>query len=152
MSTGPSPARSNRPALIGLGGAGLAAVLACLCLAAVAIVALINYRTFTTAADEPTVAYILDASPRMELTADSGGGKTRINVAEAVLAEVIRPAEPSLTMGLRVFGTGNPFGVGIRMTALKLIVSADGLTLAGTWYDDQSRSDKPVSIKRLSSP
>src|SRR5574341_528349 len=104
--TVPASPKSNRPMLLGLGGAGLAGLLACLCLIVAAIAALIYFRTRPTAGDEPTAAYILDASPRMELAAEGGTGKTRIGVAEAVLAEVIRPSEPSLTMGLRVFGTG----------------------------------------------
>lgn len=54
-------------------------------------------------AEEPTVAYILDTSPRMSL--DSEGG-TRLAVAQAILAEIVRPADPSLTSGLRVFGGG----------------------------------------------
>lgn len=54
-------------------------------------------------APQPVVAYVLDTSARMQLPAQSGNG-TRLAVAEAVLAEAIRPAESSLTSGLRVFG------------------------------------------------
>lgn len=52
---------------------------------------------------EPAVEYVLDASPRMTL-ADASG--TRLTVAQGVLAEIVRPASPDLTAGLRVFGTG----------------------------------------------
>lgn len=38
--------------------------------------------------------------------AELSEGSTRLALAQAVLAEVIRPAEPSLTAGLRVFGSG----------------------------------------------
>jgi len=84
-----------------LGGAGLLAV--CLCFA-VAVVAGVYYfwgrgETETQAA----VEYILDASPRM-LNPASGG--TRLSVAQAILAEIVRPADTTLTAGLRVFGTG----------------------------------------------
>ena len=52
--------------------------------------------------------YVLDASPRMLQASD---GATRLSVAEAVLAEIVRPASPSVTAGLRVFGTGQLSGV-----------------------------------------
>jgi hypothetical protein len=53
---------------------------------------------------QPTIEYILDASPRM--SSSSSGGDTRIGVARGVLAEIVRVADPRLTAGLRVFGTG----------------------------------------------
>jgi hypothetical protein len=55
------------------------------------------------ARSEPTVAYILDTSPRMAAPAE---GTTRLSVAQGVMAEVVRPASPQVTAGLRVFGSG----------------------------------------------
>src|SRR5207245_1777250 len=57
------------------------------------------------AAPQPSVEYVLDASARMAQAADTGGG-TRLAVAEGVLDAIIRPADPALTSGLRVFGSG----------------------------------------------
>ncbi|MGA9192212.1 MAG: hypothetical protein WBZ24_10800 [Anaerolineales bacterium] len=54
-------------------------------------------------ADQPTVEYILDSSPRMALATQ---GSSRIEVARGVMAEIVRPANPDLTSGLRVFGNG----------------------------------------------
>jgi len=54
-------------------------------------------------AEEPAVAYILDTSSRMGLPSEQG---TRLSVAQAILAEIVRPADPGLTSGLRVFGGG----------------------------------------------
>src|SRR3990172_4288786 len=87
MSTQPSPAsrRSRGPMFLGLGGCVLVALCAC------------------PVAAEPAAEYILDASPRMDLPTAGG---TRLAVARGVLAEIIRPAEASVTAGLRVFGSG----------------------------------------------
>jgi hypothetical protein len=52
-----------------------------------------------------SVEYILDATQRMGVTAE-GETDTRLNVARGVLAEIVRPADPALTAGLRVFGSG----------------------------------------------
>jgi hypothetical protein len=52
----------------------------------------------------PTVEYILDASPRMTQASEGG---TRLSIAQAVLAEIVRPADTAVTAGLRVFGTGH---------------------------------------------
>src|SRR5512143_3670224 len=60
-------------------------------------------RGRTPPASQPAVEYILDASPRM---AQPSEGSTRLAVAQGVLAEIVRPAEPSVTAGLRVFGSG----------------------------------------------
>jgi hypothetical protein len=57
-------------------------------------------------AAEPAIEYIVDASPRMALLSQ-GGDRSRISVARSVLAEVIRPANPQVTAGLRVFGAGS---------------------------------------------
>lgn len=55
------------------------------------------------AAKEPAVEYILDASPRM---GKSFQGSTRLELARAVLAEVVRPADTAIAAGLRAFGSG----------------------------------------------
>jgi hypothetical protein len=53
----------------------------------------------------PSVEYILDATQRMALQAE-GENDTRLNVARGVLAEIVRPSDPTVTAGLRVFGSG----------------------------------------------
>src|SRR5260221_13111909 len=53
----------------------------------------------------PSVEYILDATQRMSQMAD-GENDTRLNVARGVLAEIVRPSDPAVTAGLRVFGSG----------------------------------------------
>lgn len=95
--------RSNRPLAFGLGAAGLAGIV-CLCLGALVVGGIIFFRLRQPPPEEPAVAYILDASARMSLSADQD--HTRLAVAQAVLAEVIRPADPSSVSGLRVFGSG----------------------------------------------
>ncbi|MEK6575814.1 MAG: hypothetical protein AABZ58_16010, partial [Chloroflexota bacterium] len=87
----------------GLGAAGLAGIV-CLCLGALVVGGIIFFRLRQPPPEEPAVAYILDASARMSLAADQD--HTRLAVAQAVLAEVIRPADQSKVSGLRVFGTG----------------------------------------------
>lgn len=102
MTTQTARSSSRRPLLFALGGFGVLAL--CLCLVGVIIVgALIFLRRPTTAASQPTVEYILDASPRMTLPTE---GSTRLSVARGVLSEIIRPSDPELTAGLRVFGSG----------------------------------------------
>lgn len=83
---------------------GCALVVLCLCIVAAAGAAYSYFRGQKGSAAEPTIEYILDASPRME--SQSSGGDTRIGVARGVLAEIVRTADPRLTAGLRVFGTG----------------------------------------------
>jgi hypothetical protein len=56
-------------------------------------------------ASRPAVEYILDASPRMAQPSDGESG-TRMAVAQGVLAEIVRPSDPTVTAGLRVFGAG----------------------------------------------
>jgi hypothetical protein len=85
-----------------LAGCAVLSLLA-LCGAAVAGWRLLSLRP--PAPSQPAVEYVLDTSARMALPADTGGG-TRLAVAQSVLAEIIRPANPALTAGLRVFGTG----------------------------------------------
>lgn len=90
---------NRRPLLIALGclvvGGGL-----CLLLAAAGA---LYYLRGRARADSPGVAYILDTSPRMAL--DTEGGD-RLTVAQGVMAEIVRPANPTLTSGLRIFGSG----------------------------------------------
>jgi hypothetical protein len=98
----PSAAPSRRPLWLALGGCAL--LLVCgLVVVGVGAGAWLFQRGRDTDA-EPAVEYILDASPRMTTESDVGGA--RLTVAQGVLAEIVRPADPSLTAGLRVFGTG----------------------------------------------
>lgn len=62
-----------------------------------------NFAGLLPGTQESTVAYILDTSPRMS---DAAQGGTRLAVAQAILAEIVRPADPALISGLRVFGGG----------------------------------------------
>jgi hypothetical protein len=94
------PARANRKWLWVVGGCVL--LLGCAVLVAVAAGVLV-YLNRRGAVAEPAVAYILDTSPRMGEEAEEG---TRLTVAQGVMAEVIRPASPDTTAGLRVFGSG----------------------------------------------
>ncbi len=89
--------RSNRPLAFGLGAAGLAGIV-CLCLGALIVGGIIFFQLRQPPPEEPAVAYILDASARMSLSADQD--HTRLAVAQAVLAEVIRPADQSKVSGL----------------------------------------------------
>jgi hypothetical protein len=85
-------------------GLGLLALFGCGVVAAVAAVILLQDREPAAdelAADEPTVAYILDVSPRMS---SSGGQDNRLEVARGILADVVRRSDPDFTAGLRVFG------------------------------------------------
>ncbi len=97
----PPPARSRRPLPWVLGGCALLLLCGLIAVAAGAGAWFVNRGRATAA--EPAVEYILDASPRMGL---AGEGGTRLSVAQGVLAEIVRPADPSLTAGLRVFGSG----------------------------------------------
>jgi len=83
---------------------GCAVVLVCVCAAAAAVAAYNYIRGQRSGSVEPTIEYILDASPRMGTA--STGGDTRLTVARGVLADIVRTADPRLTAGLRVFGTG----------------------------------------------
>jgi hypothetical protein len=74
-----------------------------LCVAA-AVAAFFFIRGRLGQGAQPTIEYILDASPRM--SSSSSGGDTRIGIARGVLGEIIRTADPRLTAGLRVFGAG----------------------------------------------
>ena len=102
MTPNPSPTPSRRPLLLALGGCVLVALCA-LVIGGGAAGAWFFTRARVGQPGEPAVEYILDASPRMALATEGG---TRLSVAQGVLAEIVRPADPSLTAGLRVFGTG----------------------------------------------
>lgn len=91
----------SRTPLILLAGCGVAAV--CLVAVVAAVAAFFIVRGRGGKAAEPTIEYILDASPRMESASD---GDTRIGTARGIMAEIVRTADPRLTAGLRVFGTG----------------------------------------------
>jgi len=97
-----TPPPQRRLPVIVLVGCGLAA--ACLCLTGVAAGAYFYLRGRQATSAEPTIEYVLDASPRME--SPSSSGEPRIVVARGVLGEIVRTADPRLTAGLRVFGTG----------------------------------------------
>jgi hypothetical protein len=84
-----------------VGGCALLAVLACGVAAAAG--GFFYLQRNRTGADQPTVEYILDSSPRMALSNEES---SRLEVARGVMAEIIRPANPDLTSGLRVFGNG----------------------------------------------
>jgi hypothetical protein len=88
----------RRPIII-----GSAVLLIFACFVAGAIGAFFLLRDRLTSSTEPAVAYILDTSPRMSNSAEQG---TRLSIAQAILAEIVRPADPELTSGLRIFGSG----------------------------------------------
>ena len=100
MSETLPPAKSKIPliAILGIAVAGI-----CLCVA-VAVAAFFIVRSLPGRGAQPTIEYILDASPRM--SSKSSGGDTRIGIARGVLGEIVRTADPRLTSGLRVFGAG----------------------------------------------
>jgi hypothetical protein len=100
---------SNRlPLIIGLiaGGAFL-----CVCLVAVGAVGAGAYmflapgRETTAAATAPSVEYVLDVSQRMSLAAE-GAAASRLELAQGVMAEMVRPTPTDTWSGLRVFGSG----------------------------------------------
>jgi hypothetical protein len=88
---------------LGIGGCVILAI--CLGLAGAAAGAVWFSQRNQARAAEPAVEYILDASPRMSLPAE-GADTSRLAVAQGVLAEIVRPADPEVTAGLRVFGSG----------------------------------------------
>jgi subtilisin-like proprotein convertase family protein len=82
------------------------AVLLLFCLAGSA--ATVGYLYWTQRAPQapvPAVEYILDVSTRMNLRAEGGTG-SRLEVAQQVLAEVVRPSNELVAAGFRVFGSG----------------------------------------------
>ncbi len=82
---------------------GCAITAVCLIVIVATIAAFFIVRGRGGKAAEPTIEYILDTSPRMESLSN---GDTRIRVARGIMAEIVRTADPRLTAGLRVFGTG----------------------------------------------
>ena len=100
MSETLAPAKSKAPVIAGL---AIGIVGLCLCVA-VAVAAYFIVRNLPGKGAQPTIEYILDASPRMN--SKSSGGDTRIGIARGVLGEIVRTADPRLTAGLRVFGAG----------------------------------------------
>src|SRR3989304_6250612 len=103
-----TPPQRRLPMIV-LVGCGLMA--ACLCLTGVAAGAYFYLPARQAPSAEPTIEYVLDASPRME--SPSSGGEPRIVVARGILAEIVRTADPRLTAGVRVFRTGRlPHGCG----------------------------------------
>ncbi len=82
---------------------GWVASLAFLIVVAGGVGAVLSFRERLSPPEEPAVAYILDTSPRMGLP---GEGGSRLSVAQAILAEIVRPTDPTYTTGLRVFGSG----------------------------------------------
>jgi hypothetical protein len=100
MTAQPSSAR--RPTTNILIGCAALLILLC-CAAVVGGIAYFALRRGSIVQAQPAVEYILDASPRMQQPSEGG---TRLTVARGVLAEIIRPSDPQLTAGLRVFGTG----------------------------------------------
>lgn len=90
---------NRRLLLIALGC--LIIIIGCCLLAA--LVGGLYYLRTRSQNESPGVAYILDTSPRMSLETEGG---TRLQVAQSVMSEIVRPANPQLTSGLRVFGSG----------------------------------------------
>ena len=99
-----SPSRQPRSPVVYL-AAGCAAVLLCLVCVGAAAGGYFYFNQPKAQAKQPAVEYILDVSPRMAQPAQGDTG-TRLEVAQGVLAEIVRPADPQVTAGLRVFGTG----------------------------------------------
>jgi hypothetical protein len=74
--------------------------------------------------DQPAVEYVLDASARMAATAE---GATRLEVAQAVLAEVVRSGNPAVMAGLRVFGAVAPASCEASDLIVPLALASHGL-------------------------
>ena len=104
-SSQPAPARKRSIVpWLAAGCLGAVLLLACLSLAGLSIF-YYSQRTVTSTS-APSVEYILDATQRMAQQAE-GENDTRLNVARGVLAEIVRPSDPAVTAGLRVFGSGS---------------------------------------------
>lgn len=100
MSTSKAPVK-KRPWTVWVGIGCALLLLVTLCTSAA--VGAYFYLRPQTGGQQPAVEYVLDASPRMN---ESTEGGTRLEVARGVLAEIVRPANPGLNSGLRVFGSG----------------------------------------------
>jgi hypothetical protein len=103
MATTTSGKSSRRTLWLGLGGCALLALCFCVIAGVVGGYLLYQRQPPPVAVEGNSVEYVLDASPRMGLPSQGG---TRLTVARGVLAEIIRPADPTVIAGLRVFGTG----------------------------------------------
>ncbi len=94
-----------RASLIGLSGLGL-----CLCLAMATVMAAGGLATQSVRAANPplagSVAYVVDASARMQNPDEGSNNNSRLWVVENELAEVVRGGEPATTMSLTAFGNG----------------------------------------------
>jgi hypothetical protein len=119
MSDASAPPK-NRTALFAI--IGIAVVGACMCVA-IAAGAFFLLRGRLDRSPQPTIEYILDASPRMNI---ASGGDTKMGHARGVLAEIVRTADPRLTAGLRVFGTG-ALSEGCQDTDLVVPLAASNL-------------------------
>lgn len=119
-------------------------VLVCLCLAGAAGGAYFYFRGRGGTSAEPTIEYILDASPRME--SPSSAGEPRIVVARGVLGEIVRTADPRLTAGLRVFGTGaQPQGCEDTDLIVPLAASNQG-AIEGTLADVEAAPESDSAV------
>ena len=47
------------------------------------------------------------------------------------------------------YGKGNPSGVGIKLTPVKLSISTDDKTIKGTWYNASTHANEPILITRV---
>ena len=98
-----SSSNSRRTLWLGLGGGAFVMLCLCLAIGVGGGVALYLDRK-PPVSEGAAVMYVLDASPRMALPGETGA--PRLTAARGVLAEIVRPADPSVLAGLRVFGTG----------------------------------------------
>lgn len=127
-TSAPTPPSRSRLWLI-LGGAAIVALCACV-VGGLGIGGYYFYSVSGSAAGgEPTVEYVLDASPRMQQPAEGG---TRLSIAQAVLAEIVRPADGSVTAGLRVFGAGAAAGACQDTQLLVPLAPANQIQIAQT--------------------
>lgn len=96
----PGPPRRRLPII----GIGVFLLFGCIAVAAVAAFVLLRNRGSdgdAPFAAQPSVAYIMDISPRMALSA---GTDSRLAVARSIFGDVVRRSDPELTAGFRVFG------------------------------------------------
>jgi hypothetical protein len=88
-----------------LGGVAAFLLIAAFILVVIAII-FFYWRSRQLAVEQANVQYVLDASSRMNVPAE-GGTATRLEVARSVLGEVVRPTDPDVAVGLRLFGAGD---------------------------------------------
>jgi len=101
----PGPVARRNPIVYVAAGCALIAICALCAAAAGGAYFYSTKRQVARGPNVPSIEYILDATARMAQKAD-GENDTRLNVARGVLAEIVRPSDPAVTAGLRVFGTG----------------------------------------------